>query len=66
MYEAKGGGGDSFQRRAHEMNSASIDRLEIENQLHRALGRGRLQLYYQPQFRLHSRNLLAVWKRYCG
>jgi len=54
MYEAKNGGRSHFQRFAPTMNSASVDRLEIENQLHRALDRGELQLYYQPQFRLDS------------
>jgi EAL domain-containing protein (putative c-di-GMP-specific phosphodiesterase class I) len=39
------------------MNSASSERLEIENQLHCASERGELQLYYQPQFQLPSRQL---------
>jgi diguanylate cyclase (GGDEF)-like protein/PAS domain S-box-containing protein len=60
MYVAKGRGGNSFQVFAHEMDSASNDRLEIESQLHRALSRGELQLYYQPQFQLPSRNLGGV------
>jgi EAL domain-containing protein (putative c-di-GMP-specific phosphodiesterase class I) len=42
------------------MNSASSERLEIENQLHRALDRGELRLYYQPQFQLPSRQLGGV------
>jgi diguanylate cyclase (GGDEF)-like protein len=60
MYVAKGRGGNSFQVFAHEMDSASNERLEIESQLHRALSRGELQLYYQPQFQLPSRNLGGV------
>jgi diguanylate cyclase (GGDEF)-like protein/PAS domain S-box-containing protein len=60
MYEAKNRGRNRFQRFAREMNSASSERLEIENQLHRALERGELQLYYQPQFQLPARQLGGV------
>ena len=60
MYEAKNGGRNRFLRFAREMNSASSERLEIENQLHRALDRGELRLYYQPQFQLPSRQLGGV------
>ena len=60
MYEAKNRGRSRFQRFATELNSASSERLEIENQLHWALERGELQLYYQPQFHLPSRQLGGV------
>jgi diguanylate cyclase (GGDEF)-like protein/PAS domain S-box-containing protein len=60
MYEVKNRGRNRFQRFAPEMNSASSERLEIENQLHWALDRGELQLYYQPQFQLPSRQLGGV------
>ena len=60
MYEAKSRGGNRFQRFAREMDSASSERLEIENQLHRALDRGELQLYYQPQFQLPTGRLGGV------
>ena len=60
MYEAKNRGRSRFQRFGSEMNCASSERLEIENQLHWALERGELQLYYQPQFQLPSRQLGGV------
>ena len=60
MYEAKNRGRNRFQRYAREMNAASGERLEIENQLHGASERGELQLYYQPQFRIPSRQLGGV------
>jgi diguanylate cyclase (GGDEF)-like protein len=60
MYEAKSRGRNRFQRFARAMNSASGERLEIENQLHWALERGELQLHYQPQFQLPSRRLDGV------
>ena len=65
MYEAKNRGRNRFQRFAREMNAASSERLEIENQLHGAAQRGELQLYYQPQFRLPSRQL-GGWRRCCA
>jgi len=60
MYEAKNRGRNRFQQFAREMNSASAERLEIENQLHWALDRGELRLHYQPQFQLPSGQLGGV------
>jgi len=60
MYDAKNRGRNRFQRFARDMNSTCSERLEIENQLHWALDRGELQVYYQPQFRLPSRQLGGV------
>jgi len=60
MYEAKNRGKNRFQRFAREMDSATSERLEIENQLHCASERGELELYYQPQFHLPSRKLAGV------
>ena len=60
MYEAKNQGRNRIQKFAREMNSASLERLEIENDLHRALERGELQLYYQPQFQVQSRQIDGV------
>lgn len=60
MYEAKNRGRNRFQCFAREMNAAARERLEIENQLHRALDRDELVLYYQPQFQLSSGKLAGV------
>ena len=60
MYEAKNRGGNRFQRFERRMNAAASERLEIENQLHRALDRSELRLHYQPQFQLPSRQLGGV------
>ena len=60
MYEAKNLGRNRFQKFAREMNAAAHERLEVENHLHRALERGELQLYYQPQFQLPSGELSGV------
>ena len=60
MYEAKNRGRNRSQRFARAMKSASSERLEIENQLHRALRHSEFQLHYQPQFQLPSRRLCGV------
>ena len=60
MYEAKNRGRNRFQSFAPALNTASHERLEIENQLHRALDRGELVLHYQPQFELPSRRMAGV------
>ncbi|MFN7994817.1 MAG: PAS domain S-box protein [Bryobacteraceae bacterium] len=51
MYEAKKRGSNRYQSFTRAMNAASLERLQIENQLHRAVERGELMLHYQPQFR---------------
>ena len=60
LYAAKNRGRNRFQRFSRAMNSAFSERLEIENHLHRALDRQELSLYYQPQFRLPSRELAGM------
>ncbi len=52
LYEAKNQGRNRFAVFASTMNSASHERLQIENHLHRALDRGELVLHYQPQFEI--------------
>ncbi|HLY19039.1 MAG TPA: PAS domain S-box protein [Bryobacteraceae bacterium] len=54
MYEAKNRGRNRFQKFERQLTVASHERLEIENQLHRALERHELELYYQPLIELSS------------
>jgi diguanylate cyclase (GGDEF)-like protein len=60
LYEAKNRGRNRFQIFARAMDSASHERLEIENHLHRALDRGEFLLHFQPQFQLPSGDLSGV------
>jgi diguanylate cyclase (GGDEF)-like protein/PAS domain S-box-containing protein len=60
LYDAKNRGRNRAQVFAREMNSASHERLEIENDLHRAMDRGELVLYYQPQYQIPSRQIGGV------
>lgn len=49
MYHAKKRGRNNYQFFNDEMNSAAQNRLKFEKHLRRAVERGELELYYQPQ-----------------
>jgi diguanylate cyclase (GGDEF)-like protein/PAS domain S-box-containing protein len=49
MYHAKNQGKNNYQFFTHDINQYLHKRMEIENQLRRALERDEFQLYYQPQ-----------------
>jgi diguanylate cyclase (GGDEF)-like protein/PAS domain S-box-containing protein len=49
MYHAKNQGKNNYQFFTHNINQYLHKRMEIENQLRRALERDEFQLYYQPQ-----------------
>jgi len=53
MYRAKESG-RTHERFDDEMRTAALRRLEVEAELHRALRRGELVLYYQPIFSLQQ------------
>jgi len=54
MYCAKNSGKNNFQYYCSSMNAASIERLAWEAELRKALERGELELYYQPQIHLET------------
>lgn len=49
MYHAKSSGKNTFTFYNSEMDDAGVDRLEMENELRRALENRELTLHYQPQ-----------------
>lgn len=49
LHLAKENGCGSFLFFSTEMNSSAMHKMALENDLRHALGRGELQLYYQPQ-----------------
>lgn len=61
MYGAKGNGRNNFQCFAPEMSDALREQMDVEHHLHRALERGELSLYFQPQFNVKTRKL-AAWE----
>jgi diguanylate cyclase (GGDEF)-like protein len=67
MYTAKGSGKNRFELYAPEMHSTVVDRLELENELRRALERDELRVHYQPVVGLssgvvHSLEALVRWQ----
>ncbi len=60
LYRAKARGRNEFCFYAAEMNARAIERLAMENNLRRALERGELELYYQPQLELLHQRAIGV------
>jgi diguanylate cyclase (GGDEF)-like protein len=56
--EAKRSGG-GFAYFAPEMNAAAGDRLRLDNDLHRAIERNELEVYYQPQLNVISGRIIG-------
>ena len=59
MYRAKADGGNGLRFYAAEMNARSLERLDMENDLRRAVERDELVLYYQPQLSLRTGEIIG-------
>jgi diguanylate cyclase (GGDEF)-like protein/PAS domain S-box-containing protein len=60
MYQAKNKGKNNYQFYSREMNVAALELLTLENELHRALERNELQVYYQPKVAFSTRNIIGT------
>jgi len=60
MYEAKRQGRNNYQFYKREYTAASQDRLALEMKLRKAIDRGELQLYFQPQYYAVDRKLAGA------
>jgi len=60
MLRAKASGGNGFSFYAAEMNAHSLERLNLENELRRAVERDELRLYYQPQMSLRNGEIIGM------
>jgi len=60
MYVAKNEGGNRFHFFNNEMHEAVMQRLQIENDLRKALERDEFELHYQPQLDLKSDKLMVL------
>lgn len=60
MYFSKSHGGNDFHFFSDLMNSNAYEKLELENQLHEAIERQQLELYFQPQIALHGERLIGT------
>ncbi len=59
LFRAKAAGRSNFQFFTQEMNTTAHNRLELEVALRGALAGNQFRLHYQPQFNLHSGDLLG-------
>jgi diguanylate cyclase (GGDEF)-like protein len=60
MYRAKERGKSRYELFDSAMRARAVDRLEIENALHRALDRGEFRVFYQPAVDLQTGDLVGV------
>ncbi|MCB1960967.1 MAG: EAL domain-containing protein, partial [Rhodocyclaceae bacterium] len=60
MYHAKENGRNGYQFFTHELNHRAQLRLNLENDMRRALSRHEFSLHYQPQFDLRSGALVGA------
>src|SRR5690606_6054924 len=57
---AKHLGGNTFQFFTDNLQACTLERLQLENQLRKAIGEGQLQVHYQPKLRLVDDSLNAA------
>jgi len=60
MYQAKGKGKNAYEEFHPELDQRVQKRLSLETKLRKALERGELQLYYQPQIGLKDSRLVGL------
>ncbi|MBD1935209.1 MULTISPECIES: putative bifunctional diguanylate cyclase/phosphodiesterase [Cyanophyceae] len=60
LYQAKQQGRSQYQFYSPEVNAQLQERLALENELHGALERNEMVVYYQPLIDLHSRQITAM------
>lgn len=59
MYFAKRSGRNNFRFYSKDLTASAAEKLALESELRRALERGELELYYQPQIRLADNQLIG-------
>lgn len=60
MYEVKRGGKNGYRFYSAELDEELLFKIEIEADLHRAIERGELEVYYQPQYRMPGNVLIGM------
>ncbi|MGB0466791.1 MAG: EAL domain-containing protein [Pontibacterium sp.] len=60
MYKAKERGGNLFHFYSEDMTLNARHKMAMEEELHRALKRGELRVYYQPQYSLKTQQLVGM------
>jgi diguanylate cyclase (GGDEF)-like protein/PAS domain S-box-containing protein len=59
MYHAKDAGRNNYQFYQPSMNAATMERLALESDLRKALERGELEIYYQPQVNYRTSKVIG-------
>ncbi|PCI67101.1 MAG: hypothetical protein COB26_10440 [Piscirickettsiaceae bacterium] len=60
MYHAKSKGSGRFHLFSNELNNQSMERLKLEDELHKALARQEFELYYQPKVEAKTGRILGA------
>lgn len=60
MYRAKEMGRNNFQMHARSADGISLERIKLENRLHKALDKGEFVVFYQPQVSLTTGSLTGM------
>ncbi|HTP05836.1 MAG TPA: EAL domain-containing protein [Nitrospirota bacterium] len=60
MYHAKNQGRNNYQFYTQSMNATSLQRLDLENDLRKALDRNEFLLYYQPTVDVHTGAIIGA------
>ena len=60
MYRAKEKGGNCYQFYTSDMNAKAYEYLVLESNLRNAIQREEFCLFYQPQFDLHTKNIIGI------
>jgi diguanylate cyclase (GGDEF)-like protein/PAS domain S-box-containing protein len=60
MYGAKAIRGNSYKFYTNEMSTRTLERVQLEEDLHHALERGEFLLYYQPQIDLRKGTIVGM------
>lgn len=60
MQQAKHMGGGTFQFFSHSLQHSTLERLQLENQLRKAIGERKLSVFYQPKLCLKTGRLDAA------
>lgn len=60
LYQAKAEGRSRFRFFSEEMTQNARHRLELETQMHQALQKGELEVYYQPQLDIRNHKIVGA------
>lgn len=60
MYEAKENGANDFRFYNKDMNDKTIEKIQLENDLRRAIVNNELTIYYQPKYHAETKKVLGA------